>query len=707
MPSYLRRKYKLKFACGFTIRKGHTIHKLRKVSSPDMSSAQSPFMLIREYLSKMENRVQFLESELIRKDAVITRLKMMKETEPQMLKQEIGTSSTLKMSKGIFNSVDLENFLSSPTCTEILRFLNDLNQCARGRLFSSAGKRTHKKIDDALVRANELIDETPPEDFDPQRFGNKAFRKWHEKIAKEFSDESPDFDEFGVYFTRSFGDPHRLDYGTGHEATFLMLLLSIYKTEKTTESLNHFLDLTFRSYLQIVRKLRAVYRLEPAGSHGVWSLDDYHFLPFLFGSSQLCGGSARPKDFLKNPSANEFIPDCDYFSDALLDIFRSKRGPFAEHSPVLHALGMYCGTWEDVNLGLLKMWRGEVLGKFPVAQHFWFGQNIPITWEISKDDAEQVPTLKQTAVFSGRGIDPLAKYFNIDRNSPPTNQQDKKQDQSASDLSYTLVPNGNGIDVEKWKISSISDSKISGQADFEELQSKYPNELDFPFPEMLFSKNFLCVEYSGKISIDFKVEDALLGCKFSRNGQPPDRKLIKVNIAEKWEGRRDQDGNLIKQWRDDFDWTFTTKRLLKISDLTKSPPSNIQPIRTPRRIDYDRLKLKEPILWAKEVILFEDDLFDLGISKLSVKIRVMPSCFFILARFFLRVDHTFLRIVDSRIFHVFGQKYFLIENSHREAEFQSLPKNLDTRDLHDPNILAGILPLIGETETYEVKLPSA
>jgi serine/threonine-protein phosphatase 2A activator len=94
------------------------------------------------------------------------------------------------------------------------------------------------------------------------------------------------------YLLTAFGSFVRMDYGTGHEtsfAVFLLCLTLIRFLGFNSEEARDIVLLVFVRYLRLCWRLQDVYRLEPAGSHGVWGLDDSHFLGYIFGSAQLRG----------------------------------------------------------------------------------------------------------------------------------------------------------------------------------------------------------------------------------------------------------------------------------------------------------------------------------------------------------------------------------------------------------------------------------
>lgn len=162
-----------------------------------------------------------------------------------------------------------------------------------------------------------------------------------------------------------------------------------------------------------MRKLILTYTLEPAGSHGVWGLDDHFFLPYLFGSAQLTRpitredepmpqegsvrGAPKPDAVCKAELVEQYRGENMYFS-AIGFIYDVKKGPFWEHSPVLYNISGIQDGWGKINKGMFKMFQAEVLGKFPVVQHFPFGSLF--TWDLDPAVPESV---RETTPSAGVG----------------------------------------------------------------------------------------------------------------------------------------------------------------------------------------------------------------------------------------------------------------------------------------------------------------
>lgn len=253
-----------------------------------------------------------------------------------------------------------------------------------------------------------ILDDVPP-DTGPRRFGNASFKKWYQLVEERTSklleqylpaevlsftsaSEASARDELESYFLGSFGSAQRLDYGSGHELSFLAFLGCIWKlggfdTSNPDNEARAIVLAVFSAYLSLIRRLIKTYTLEPAGSHGVWGLDDHSFIPYIFGSAQL-GPPISPGDQTPTEGSRDNAPDPadvakiaaverqrekNMYFDAIGFIHDVKKGPFWEHSPMLYDISGVQAGWGKINKGMIKMYNAEVLSKFPVVQHFRFG----------------------------------------------------------------------------------------------------------------------------------------------------------------------------------------------------------------------------------------------------------------------------------------------------------------------------------------------
>ncbi|PHH87643.1 hypothetical protein CDD83_8599 [Cordyceps sp. RAO-2017] len=300
-------------------------------------------------------------------------------------------------SRRILSPEDHDAFLASPACNLIKAWVFGLSEAVVDTPCSAAENGdvgpTVAAVLAILDEAHELMARSPPDEQGGSRFGNKAFRGfldlvgercvgWHQRLGIV---DSEAVGEASTYLSQSFGNRKRIDYGSGHELNFVMWLLCLYQLGLVqTTDFRPLVLRVFLRYLRLMRDVQMTYYLEPAGSHGVWGLDDYQFLPFLFGAAQLLHHPfITPRSIHQDLTIEEFGDDFLYLGQiAFVNSTKTVKG-LRWHSPMLDDISS-AKSWAKIDGGMRRMFVAEVLGKLPVMQHFLFGSLIPAAAGMSR-----------------------------------------------------------------------------------------------------------------------------------------------------------------------------------------------------------------------------------------------------------------------------------------------------------------------------------
>ena len=292
----------------------------------------------------------------------------------------------------ILSSTDHELFLRSPTYDLILAFVFHLSQSALDTKISSLEPDRSsvpvKTLLDVLNRVSSLVDAYPAKDQGNSRFGNPAFRDFLDDVGTQLPEyhkslainQKGAVNELSAYFLNAFGSRERIDYGSGHEFNFVTWLLCLDRLSLLKETdFPGVTLLVFPAYIKLMRKIQSTYYLEPAGSHGVWGLDDYQFLPFLFGASQLLHHPyIRPLSIHNDLVLEEGGDDYLYLDMVRFTMATKTVKGLKWTQPMLDDISG-AKNWEKVEQGMRRMFVKEVLGKLPIMQHFLFGSLVPAT----------------------------------------------------------------------------------------------------------------------------------------------------------------------------------------------------------------------------------------------------------------------------------------------------------------------------------------
>lgn len=199
--------------------------------------------------------------------------------------------------------------------------------------------------------------------------------------------------------------------------------------------------------------------------------------------------------------------------------------------------------------------------------------------------------------------------------------------------------------------------------------------LGIPVPEMIFGDNLVSIAHpSANWRLDFTAEAALDAV--DKTGE----RMLQVAYAGSWSSSRERSSAYdIQQVVKPYDWSYSTTY-----KGTEHSTPGAQQLRVEeesggggggrKQIPLELLKRRDPILFFDEVVLFESELDDNGVSIYSVKVRVMEQRMLLLARLYMRLDNVLVRVRDTRVYVEFGTGEVIREYTVKEDGFENVKR---------------------------------
>ena len=192
--------------------------------------------------------------------------------------------------------------------------------------------------------------------------------------------------------------------------------------------------------------------------------------------------------------------------------------------------------------------------------------------------------------------------------------------------------------------------------------------IGIPMPEMIFGDNMVSVAHAPSgWSLAFAAPDALDAV------DKTDKHMLKVAYARDWESTREGTTKGIREVVKPYDWSYSSTYTGTLT-MPGPDPAALAFLPTDKHIPIELLKRRDPILFFDEVVLYESELDDNGISLFTAKVRVHEKRMLLLCRLFMRLDNVLVRIRDTRVYVDFETDEVIREHTAKESSYDDVKR---------------------------------